>query len=275
MSKMIQILLLVMCLVATITGHRDHGMQSVLKEDLELERQLNILNKPPIKSIHTMSGYIVDCVDINKQPAFDHPLLKNHKLQRKPIFERNISEIRVQNLPIKSISIFEKVRCPERTVPIWRTTKNDLIKKNLYSMLIIYLKMDPLIIKVLKYCGVRDKGGNWWLKVLNKDVGYFPAALFSSFNGAGQVEFGGYTVTPAGTDSPTMGSGHKPDGDFTHASYFRFVKHLNIVQEPDDPLPFMVEIDNDAPNCYGVTNYEGKKRHMEYSLQFGRPGGKY
>ncbi|OIW20412.1 hypothetical protein TanjilG_11103 [Lupinus angustifolius] len=24
---------------------------------------------------------IVDCVDINKQPAFDHPLLKNHKLQ--------------------------------------------------------------------------------------------------------------------------------------------------------------------------------------------------
>jgi len=28
-----------------------------------------------------MSGDIVDCVDINNQPAFDHPLLKNHKLQ--------------------------------------------------------------------------------------------------------------------------------------------------------------------------------------------------
>ena len=52
MSKMIHILLLVMCLVTIITGHRDHGMQSGLKEDLELERQLNILNKPPIKSIH-------------------------------------------------------------------------------------------------------------------------------------------------------------------------------------------------------------------------------
>lgn len=26
-------------------------------------------------------GDIVDCVDINKQPAFNHPLLKNHKLQ--------------------------------------------------------------------------------------------------------------------------------------------------------------------------------------------------
>ncbi|KAG4963176.1 hypothetical protein JHK84_040253 [Glycine max] len=29
----------------------------------------------------TNFGYIVDCIDINKQPAFDHPLLKYHKLQ--------------------------------------------------------------------------------------------------------------------------------------------------------------------------------------------------
>ncbi|TXG54309.1 hypothetical protein EZV62_019565 [Acer yangbiense] len=28
-----------------------------------------------------MGGYIVDCVDINKQPSVDHPLLKNHKVQ--------------------------------------------------------------------------------------------------------------------------------------------------------------------------------------------------
>ncbi|CAL0307646.1 unnamed protein product [Lupinus luteus] len=26
-------------------------------------------------------GYIVDCIDINNQPPFDHPLLKNHRLQ--------------------------------------------------------------------------------------------------------------------------------------------------------------------------------------------------
>ncbi|CAI8587488.1 unnamed protein product [Vicia faba] len=135
MSKMIHILLLVMCLVTIITGHRDHGMHSGLKEDLELERQLNILNKPPIKSIHTKSGYIIDCVDINKQPAFNHPLLKNHKLQRKPIFERNISETRDQNSRIKSKFIFEKVRCPEETVHIRRTTKNDLIQtKSLFNI---------------------------------------------------------------------------------------------------------------------------------------------
>ncbi|KAL5100674.1 hypothetical protein RYX36_005001 [Vicia faba] len=120
----------------------------------------------------------------------------------------------------------------------------------------------------------QDKGDNWWLKVLNKGVGYFPAALFSSFNGADQVGFGGYTVTHAGTDSPTMGFGHKPDGDFTHAFYFRFLKFLDKIQNHLNPLPFMVGIDNDAHNCYGVTNYEDRRRSNGYSIQFGGPGGK-
>lgn len=56
MSKMINILLLIMCLVINSTSYRDHGMQSGLKdEDLELERQLNILNKSPIKSFHVFT----------------------------------------------------------------------------------------------------------------------------------------------------------------------------------------------------------------------------
>ena len=28
-----------------------------------------------------MDGDIIDCVDIHQQPAFDHPLLKNHIIQ--------------------------------------------------------------------------------------------------------------------------------------------------------------------------------------------------
>ncbi|MCH95360.1 carboxyl-terminal peptidase, partial [Trifolium medium] len=56
-------------------GHKVDGMHSVLEEDLE--RHLNLINKARVTSIQTKSGYIVDCVDINKQPAFDHPLFKN------------------------------------------------------------------------------------------------------------------------------------------------------------------------------------------------------
>ncbi|XP_042949735.1 uncharacterized protein LOC122281923 isoform X3 [Carya illinoinensis] len=51
-------------------------------EDLELDRRLKLINKPAIMSFQTEYGDIVDCVDIYKQLAFDHPLLKNHTIQR-------------------------------------------------------------------------------------------------------------------------------------------------------------------------------------------------
>lgn len=108
----------------------------------------------------------------------------------------------------------------------------------------------------------------------DKDLGYFPAALFPRLSTrADQVGWGGYTVTPAGTTSPAMGSGYKPDNDATHASYFKFVKYLEIVGMEFDPLPFMVASYNDAPNCYGLTNYKDTKKDFGYSLQFGGPGG--
>ncbi|KFK22377.1 hypothetical protein AALP_AAs43660U000100, partial [Arabis alpina] len=47
-------------------------------EEEEEERLLNHINKPAIKSFQTVHGNILDCIDINKQRAFDHPLLKNH-----------------------------------------------------------------------------------------------------------------------------------------------------------------------------------------------------
>ncbi|KAI5440815.1 hypothetical protein KIW84_010326 [Lathyrus oleraceus] len=121
---------------------------------------------------------------------------------------------------------------------------------------------------------IHDNVGNWWLKVVDKDIGYFPAALFSRLSTrADEVGWGGYTVTPAGTTSPAMGSGYKPDNDATHASYFKFVKYLLIIGTEVDPLPLMVDTYNDAPNCYGVTNYQKTKKDFGYSLQFGGPGG--
>ncbi|XP_027923799.1 uncharacterized protein LOC114181524 isoform X2 [Vigna unguiculata] len=100
-----------------------------IQEDLELERQFDLINKPSMKSIHTKVGDIIDCIDIYKQPSFDHPLLKGHKLQRKPSFHNVIGESSHKNLRTKSIFGLSKDECPTGTVPILRTTKDDLIRE--------------------------------------------------------------------------------------------------------------------------------------------------
>ncbi|XP_040956028.1 uncharacterized protein [Gossypium hirsutum] len=49
----------------------------------DVEEKLKQLNKPAVKTIQSEDGDIIDCVDIYKQPAFDHPALKNHVIQVK------------------------------------------------------------------------------------------------------------------------------------------------------------------------------------------------
>jgi hypothetical protein len=54
-------------------------------------------------------------------------------LQRKPNFERQINETGVKSSP-KLKYWLENVRCPKRTVPIQRITKDDLIRsKSLFN----------------------------------------------------------------------------------------------------------------------------------------------
>ncbi|XP_042483749.1 uncharacterized protein LOC122064098 [Macadamia integrifolia] len=104
------------------------------EDDLELDRQLKLLNKPAIKSIQTLHGEIFDCVHINKQPAFDHPLLKNHTIQMRPSLfpegriDRASSRARHPQIKLPSGG------CPQGTVPIKRTTKEDLIRARMISI---------------------------------------------------------------------------------------------------------------------------------------------
>lgn len=48
-----------MSLVASSTGHTIDDPQSMLREDLELERRLNLINKPPIKSIEVLTHILI------------------------------------------------------------------------------------------------------------------------------------------------------------------------------------------------------------------------
>uniref|UniRef100_A0A0E0AV90 Neprosin PEP catalytic domain-containing protein n=1 Tax=Oryza glumipatula TaxID=40148 RepID=A0A0E0AV90_9ORYZ len=63
-------------------------------------------------------GVVFDCVDIYRQPAFDHPLLKNHKLQIPP---RSYSKSLITHFGLQE-------SCPDGTVLIRRTLKEDLLR---------------------------------------------------------------------------------------------------------------------------------------------------
>ncbi|XP_043700407.1 uncharacterized protein LOC122651151 [Telopea speciosissima] len=97
-------------------------------KDLDLEMQLKLLNKPAVKSIKTKYGDIYDCVDITKQSAFDHPLLRNHTIQMKRssfsigMINKELLESKPSKIGVKSIM------CPPRTVFIRRTQKEDIIR---------------------------------------------------------------------------------------------------------------------------------------------------
>ncbi|WJX63971.1 hypothetical protein P8452_48800 [Trifolium repens] len=147
---MMNILFIFMYLIASITGHRIDSMQSSMKEDLDIERELKLINKTPVKSIHTKYGYIVDCIDINKQPAFDHPLLMNHKLQRKPSFENRIRKSNVMKSSTKAkFGLDEKDQCPKGSVPIRRTSKDELIRaKSYFSNVLLQNSPDTHVAKV-------------------------------------------------------------------------------------------------------------------------------
>ncbi|XP_077214062.1 protein neprosin-like [Tasmannia lanceolata] len=69
-----------------------------------------------------------NCVDIHKQPAFDHPFLKNHKIQISPgslpkgMINKEATSVRI------SVEIgLKDGGCPQGTVPIRRIQKQDLI----------------------------------------------------------------------------------------------------------------------------------------------------
>ncbi|CAK7355288.1 unnamed protein product [Dovyalis caffra] len=137
-SMTIRITQAILCLLCLLSRNIEveAGRQLSREEDLELEKQLKLMNKPAVKTIKTIYGDIYNCVDFYQQPAFDHPLLKNHtsEFKARPSFTPKES-----NTTYKDHStIFNprniwlnKKGCPIGTVPIRKTTKDDLIRAKL------------------------------------------------------------------------------------------------------------------------------------------------
>ncbi|OAY69185.1 hypothetical protein ACMD2_26592, partial [Ananas comosus] len=108
------LVLLLLVFVAVVCEETTHASalnaattMGVSPQKLErIQRYLDKINKPAVKSIKGPDGDIIDCVLMNKQLAFDHPLLKNHKIQAWNILDN----------------------CPDGTVPVQRTTVEDVLR---------------------------------------------------------------------------------------------------------------------------------------------------
>ncbi|TVU06120.1 hypothetical protein EJB05_49313 [Eragrostis curvula] len=91
----------------------DGARRPLLSE--EDDTALDMLYKSYAKTFKDKYGVIFDCVDMYKQPALDHPLLKNHKLQVLPSSS-------TAGAPVP-FGLQES--CPDGTVPVRRYVKRD------------------------------------------------------------------------------------------------------------------------------------------------------
>ncbi|CAN1263625.1 hypothetical protein LINPERPRIM_LOCUS11674, partial [Linum perenne] len=78
-------------------------------------------------SKQTKYGDWYDCVDFYEQPAFDHPLLRDHKYEYK--MSPSIDLMSESDTVLFDIWLNKK-GCPTNTVPIKRVTKEELIQIN-------------------------------------------------------------------------------------------------------------------------------------------------
>ncbi|KAK4433126.1 hypothetical protein Salat_1074800 [Sesamum alatum] len=112
-----------------------------------IQRHLDRINKPPVLTIQSPDGDIIDCVHRRKQPALDHPLLKNHKIQRVPpempkamrmvktdAVKDNTNNSSGGGRGVRQTWHQDGRRCPKGTVPIRRSTVHDVLRaKSLYD----------------------------------------------------------------------------------------------------------------------------------------------
>ncbi|XP_058762796.1 protein neprosin-like [Vicia villosa] len=101
-----------------------------LRKLKRIRAHLKKINKPPIKTIKSPDGDVIDCIISHQQPAFDHPKLKGQKPLDPPerpkgYSNNNNGENATYNFQLWTDS---GETCPQGTVPIRRTTEQDFLR---------------------------------------------------------------------------------------------------------------------------------------------------
>ncbi|KAM7273091.1 hypothetical protein ACFE04_027755 [Oxalis oulophora] len=114
-------------------SNSDHHMQPVNQTQIlnlkKITSYLNKINKPPLKTIKSPEGDIIDCVLSHLQPAFDHPLLKGQKPLDPPELPKNRNKSETVIVEgIQSWILDSGKSCPKGSIPIRRTTHEDVLR---------------------------------------------------------------------------------------------------------------------------------------------------
>ncbi|GAB2253595.1 hypothetical protein Droror1_Dr00006442 [Drosera rotundifolia] len=100
--------------------------------------------KGTIKTIVGDDGEVVDCVDIHKQPAFDHLLLKNHKIQMEPSTYPKGIQPSDSLVPLFLESWRKNGKCPDDAIPIRRRVETGIpITKRMLNVSLATSKSGP------------------------------------------------------------------------------------------------------------------------------------
>lgn len=116
--------------------------------------------------------------------------------------------------------------------------------------------------------------GDWWLRIEEEIVGYWPEKLFTHLKGpAEKIRWGGEIVNtkPRGRHTSTqMGSGHFPSEGYRRASYFRHLKFLDDRFIERDPVNLQTFVTK--PNCYDLLLNLDPPGTCGVNFYYGGPG---
>ncbi|PKI35662.1 hypothetical protein CRG98_043933 [Punica granatum] len=250
MALKISTLLGILCILIVCVSYIQARSLTEELEEKDLERRLSILNKTPVLSFKTEDG-IIHCIDIYKQPAFDNPLLNNHKIQ--------YAVLKLKKLDRPYIFAKGSLNCQNPKADsgeasgaqIWvyggdgnYISAGWMVNLDLYGD---YLTRFTAFWK-------DQETKNWWLAT-GKDlvpIGHWPKELFSHLgNGASYIAYGGITKAVPTRVTPPMGSGIA-DSNFYHTAYFQHIQYKTDPNILETPLWSQTEIHVDCPNVYTV-----------------------
>ncbi|KAJ7969830.1 Protein of Unknown Function (DUF239) [Quillaja saponaria] len=169
----------------------------------------------------------------------------------------------------KSIAIgLKELACPIGTVPIRRTTKEELSR----AKASFREQFQRSISEAGPAPRLMDKSsGNWWLTYGDSDtrIGYWSSSIFTNLkDGAEVLRWGGqvYSSVPS---MPVMGSGEMDDyfGSHYRQVSLRYESGSSLNGTLDAPLEIL------QSRCYKAGNNAYKGEYWGYSFWFGGTGG--